>query len=240
MPVTVPGPRRNSEWAQPGGNPAKSMVHVALGDAATRVWSVSIGAGNSSRTRLVSEPVVGDGRVYTIDTLARVRAFNVETGAMVWEHQVRGENSPSETLFGGGVTFDGGRVYATNGSGDAAALDAATGNQVWMVKPGGPLRGAPTVAGDTVYALSQDSQLYALNAAERRDPLDRLGLVRARRRVRQRRARFRPEHRGRGLLLGRAHRLSLRERPGRLAGRAGAHRHLAPSSERFPTSTPIR
>ncbi len=57
---------------------------------------------------------------------------------------MRGENSPSETLFGGGVSYDGGRIYATNGAGDAAALDAATGNQLWMVKPGGPLRGAPT------------------------------------------------------------------------------------------------
>ncbi len=165
VPVTVPGPVANSEWGQPGGNAAKSMTHVALGNAATRAWSVSIGGGNSSRTRLVAEPVVADGRVYTIDTLARVRAFSADTGAMIWEHQVRGENSPSETLFGGGVSYDNGRIYATTGSGDAAALDAATGNQIWMVKPGGPLRGAPTVAGETVYALSQDSQLYALNAA---------------------------------------------------------------------------
>lgn len=164
IPVTVPGPVANSDWAQSGGNPAKSMGHVALGDAPRQVWSVSIGDGNSFRTRLVAEPVVADGRVYTIDTLARVRAFNLENGQEIWVHQVRGENSPPEALFGGGVTFDGGRIYATNGAGDVAALDAATGNRVWMVKPGGPLRGAPTVANDTVYALSQDSQLFALNA----------------------------------------------------------------------------
>jgi outer membrane protein assembly factor BamB len=78
---------------------------------------------------------------------------------------VRGRNSPGEALFGGGVSFDNGRVYATNGAGDAAALDAATGNVIWMVKPGGPLRGAPTVINDNVYAVSQDNQLYALNAA---------------------------------------------------------------------------
>ncbi len=164
IPVTVPAAAANTDWSQPGGNAAKSMGHVTLGDAPRQVWSVSIGNGNSFRTRLVAEPVVADGRVYTIDTLARVRAFNIETGQEIWTHQVRGEGSPPEALFGGGVTFDGGRVYATNGAGDVAALDAATGNQVWMVKPGGPLRGAPTVANDTVYALSQDSQLYALNA----------------------------------------------------------------------------
>lgn len=164
IPVTVPPAAANTDWAQSGGNAAKAMGHVALGDAPRQVWSVSIGAGNSFRTRLVSEPVVADGRVYTIDTLARVRAFNLENGQEIWSHQVRGENSPPEALFGGGVTYDGGRIYATNGAGDVAALDAATGNRIWMVKPGGPLRGAPTVATDTVYALSQDSQLFALNA----------------------------------------------------------------------------
>jgi outer membrane protein assembly factor BamB len=164
IPVTVPAPADNNDWAQPGGNAAKAMGHVALGASPTQVWSVSIGNGNSFRTRLVAEPVVADGRVYTIDTMARVRAFDIQTGRMIWEHQVRGENSPNDALFGGGVTYDGGRIYATNGAGDAAALDAATGAQVWMVKPGGPLRGAPTIANDTVFALSQDSQLYALNA----------------------------------------------------------------------------
>ena len=164
IPVTVPPAAANTDWAQSGGNAAKAMGHVALGDAPRQVWSVSIGDGNSFRTRLVAEPVVADGRVYTIDTLARVRAFNLENGQEIWSHQVRGENSPPEALFGGGVTYDGGRIYATNGAGDVAALDAATGNRIWMVKPGGPLRGAPTVATDTVYALSQDSQLFALNA----------------------------------------------------------------------------
>jgi len=70
-----------------------------------------------------------------------VRAFDVNNGSQIWEHQVRGENSPRETLFGGGVSYDGGRLYVTNGAGDVAALDAATGNQIWMVKPGGPCTG---------------------------------------------------------------------------------------------------
>ena len=68
-------------------------------------------------------------------------------------------------LFGGGVAFDNGRVYATNGAGDAAALDAATGAIVWMVKPGGPLRGAPTIGNENIYVISSDNQLFALNMA---------------------------------------------------------------------------
>ena len=164
-PVTVPAPVANTEWAQPGGNPSKSMVHVALGAAPARQWSVSIGSGSSQRARLASEPIVADGKVFTMDTRAVVRAFNAQTGGQLWETQVRGPQATSETLFGGGVSFEGGRIYATNGSGYAAALDANTGAQQWIVRPGGPLRGAPTVAGGSVYVVSQDNQIYALNAA---------------------------------------------------------------------------
>ncbi len=165
LPVQFPQAVTNPEWPQPGGNPAHAMIHVSLGDTPTQIWSVSIGQGSSTRARLASEPVVADGRVYTIDTSATVRAFNADTGAVIWEHQVRGENSPRETLFGGGVSYEAGRVYATNGAGDVAALDATTGSRAWIDKPGGPLRGAPTIAGDNVYVVSQDNQLYALNVA---------------------------------------------------------------------------
>ena len=163
IPVTVPAPYVNSDWAQTNGNAAKSMGHVALGDSLAQAWSVSIGSGSSIRARLASEPVVADGRVYTIDTRANVRAFDANTGGQVWSTQLRGENSPSETLFGGGVAFEEGRLYATNGAGDAAALDAATGAIIWQAKPGGPLRGAPTIGAENVYVMSQDSQIYALN-----------------------------------------------------------------------------
>jgi outer membrane protein assembly factor BamB len=163
--VTVPGPVLNADWPQPGGNAAKSSIHVALADAPAQAWSVSIGNGDSQAGRLAGEPMVADGRVYTIDTQARVRAFDVNNGSVIWEHQVRGENSPRETLYGGGVSYDSGRLYVTNGAGDVAALDAATGNQIWIAKPGGPLRGSPTIGNDNVYVVSQDNQLYALNAA---------------------------------------------------------------------------
>ena len=82
-----------------------------------------------------------------------------------WLGTYGGENSPGEALFGGGVVYDSGRLYATNGAGDAAAIDAATGAVLWTVKPGGPLRGSPTVGADNLYVLSQDNQLYALNVA---------------------------------------------------------------------------
>jgi len=179
VPVVPPAPVANTDWTQSGGNAAKSLGHVALGSALTRAWNVSIGSGSTNQGRLNAAPVIGGGRLYTIDTQAVVRAFNPETGAQLWQTQVRGENVSDDTLFGGGVSFANDRVFVTNGAGYAASLDAATGAQVWAVRPGGPLRGSPTVAAGNVYVVSQDNQLFALNEADGANLWSRSGSVEA-------------------------------------------------------------
>jgi outer membrane protein assembly factor BamB len=166
LPVTLPEPVVNTEWSQSGGNASKSMGHLALGNNLGEAFRVSIGEGSNLRARLASAPVVADGRVYTIDTTATVRAFNAETGAQVWATQFGTEKGNSASLFGGGVGYGGGRIFATNGLGFAVALDATNGGIVWQVRPGGPLRGAPTVAGDAIYVMSQDNQIYSLKASD--------------------------------------------------------------------------
>jgi outer membrane protein assembly factor BamB len=141
------------------------MGHLALGSALGTAWSVSIGEGNNKSARLASAPVVGGGRVYTIDAVGTVRAFDTRNGGQVWSAGF-GADVNRDSNYGGGVAYDNGRVYATNGSGYVVALDAATGGAAWTVKPGGPLRGAPTVAGDAIYVMSQDNQIYSLKTAD--------------------------------------------------------------------------
>jgi outer membrane protein assembly factor BamB len=181
--ISLPAAAPNTNWAQSGGNASKSVGHLALGAGTGQIWSATIGQGSESRARLASAPVVVNGRVYTIDSLANLRAFDARTGAQLWAVGVgraedrtggsfaiplvsSGSDGSRGLLFGGGVSFDSGRLYATNGVGDVEAFDAATGRPVWRARPGGPLRGAPTVANDNVYVTSQDNQLYALNPAD--------------------------------------------------------------------------
>ena len=166
LPFSLPVPTANTEWAQAGGNAAKSMGHLELGQSLGQAWAVSIGEGGSLRARLAAAPVVGDGRVYTIDTQATVRAFDAQSGATAWATQFGTERANRASLFGGGVAFDNGRIYATNGLGYVAALDARNGGIIWQVHPTGPLRGSPTVVGDTLYVITQDNQIYSLKTSD--------------------------------------------------------------------------
>ena len=159
--VVVPAPTVNPGWEQPGGNAAKSMGHLALPATPGVVWKAKI-AGSSPMARLAATPVVAGGRIYVTDSEAVVRAFNADTGALVWTTSLRAEKEGNRSLFGGGASFADGVIYSTTGLGDVAALDAATGAIKWKKRPGGPLRGAPTIANGHIYVVSSDNQLIAM------------------------------------------------------------------------------
>lgn len=163
--VTLPAPTANDAWSQTGGNAEKSMGHLTLADAPTRAWTAQIDGG-SNRQRLGASPVVADGKLFVVDVEATVHAFNAGTGAKLWSTSIVEGDANRAARFGGGVSFDNGRVYATSGLGDVVALGANDGAIAWRAKPGGPLRGNPTIANETVYVLTQDNQIYAINQTD--------------------------------------------------------------------------
>jgi outer membrane protein assembly factor BamB len=163
--VLLPPAETNADWPQAGGTADKSYGHPALAANPRRIWSAGI-AGSSNKRRLAASPVIGGGRLFVMDTNGLVSAFDAGTGARRWQHTFRVSGKTDSSVFGGGVSFDDGHVYVTTGLGEVAALDAATGNQLWTAKPAGPLRGSPTVAFGSVFVMTQDNRIHALNAAD--------------------------------------------------------------------------
>lgn len=163
--VMLPAPAVNADWTQSGGNAAKSMGQLALGASPTRAWSATIDGG-SPRERLAATPVVAGGKLFVVDVDATVHAFAADTGAGLWSTAMTEGKKNRAARFGGGVSYDDGKVFATDGLGDVVAMDAATGKELWRAKPGGPLRGAPTIANGNIYVLSQDNQMFALGEAD--------------------------------------------------------------------------
>lgn len=162
--VTLPEPYENAEWSQPGGNPEKTMGHLALAGSPRQAWSVSI-EGSTPKARLASAPVIMGGRLYVIDAGAHVIAMDAKTGSKLWQTALPPEGN-GRSLFGGGVSVVGDRAYASTGVGDVVALNIADGAIIWKKRPGGPLRGAPTLANGHVYVMSQDNQVFALNQTD--------------------------------------------------------------------------
>jgi outer membrane protein assembly factor BamB len=163
--VILPPATDNDAWAQPGGNASKSPGHVELGQGLARIWTATV-TGANPRARLAASPVVSDGRLYVVDTTARVTAFDANSGAQIWSNALEIEDDGKASRFGGGVSATNMMVFATNGVGDVAALAADTGALSWKKRPAGPLRGAPTLSNGNVYVMTQDNQIYALRQTD--------------------------------------------------------------------------
>ena len=59
LPFNLPAPVENPDWTQSGGNPSKSMGHLALGTALQRAFTVQAGHGSSLTARLAATPIPG-------------------------------------------------------------------------------------------------------------------------------------------------------------------------------------
>jgi len=164
--VVLPPARSNPEWAQVGGSASKSYGHLALAENPTKLWTASV-AGSSNRMRLAAAPVVGGNKLFAAGTDGVIVAFDKNTGAKLWtrgDGEMTKDQAPS--VFGGGVSYEAGKLYATNGVGEVKALNADTGEVLWKVTPAGPLRGSPTIAFGQLFVMTQDNQIISLNIAD--------------------------------------------------------------------------
>jgi outer membrane protein assembly factor BamB len=159
--VVLPRPYHNMSWPQEGGNAAHTMYHLALGDLPTEAWTADIGEGSASDQYLLAEPIVVDGVVYTMDALSTISAFKASDGSLIWQVDVEDEDE-DEGYFGGGVSYDQGRLFVATGFAEVFALDAEDGSKIWTQKVSGPSRAAPTVSDGRVYVITIDNQVHAL------------------------------------------------------------------------------
>ncbi|MCE9522316.1 MAG: PQQ-like beta-propeller repeat protein [Alphaproteobacteria bacterium] len=176
-PVKLPKPVINADWPQPGGYADNVMHHLSAAGELERVWGSSIGSGSSKTSRLTASPVISGGKIFTLDSEVNVSAFDAKSGDRLWNVDLTPEDEDAEDGFGGGIAFDGGRLFVSTGFGFVAALDAATGKEVWRRTTTVPFRAAPVVNGGRVFVATQENQMLALAADDGRVLWDHRGIA---------------------------------------------------------------
>ena len=167
--VYLPRPKLNPQWGQAGGNAKHVMGHLGAPGALQTVWAESAGDGSDSELRLLSTPIVANGIVYTIDVYSIVHALDANTGEEIWDVDVTSAEDEwfsfgGEGSMGGGIAYEGDRLFVTTGFAQVVALNAGSGEEVWRQSLPSPMRAPPTTANDRVYVITIDNQAYALDA----------------------------------------------------------------------------
>ncbi|MCK0151160.1 PQQ-like beta-propeller repeat protein [Marivita sp. S6314] len=159
--ANLPAITNNASWAQSHVSPFARVSNAALSANLTPVWSTSIGQGDKRRARIITDPVVADGRIFTIDSAGRVSATST-SGAALWSYSLVPLRDDASDALAGGLAYNNGRLYVTSGFGTVSAVDAATGQEIWTQRLQTSATGAPTVFGGLVYVVAGDSTAWAI------------------------------------------------------------------------------
>ncbi len=168
---------KNEYWPQAGGYPNHAMQNLALTSGTlSKIWSVSIGKGTQKNLPLIAQPVVFDGKVFTLDTEANVAAFELKSGKKLWTNFVR-PKSEDEQVISGGIAYSAGMLYVTNGYNELLAMNPANGGIYWRIKLPAPSRAAPTIMDGRVFVMTLDNRIIALDAKDGKKLWDYQGVA---------------------------------------------------------------
>ena len=161
-PLALPAPSVNASWTHKNGNTAHSLPHPALKRSLRQAWATPIGEGNERKHRITADPVVVNGRIYTMDSRSLVSA-HATSGGTVWTRDLTPPSESKDDASSGGLAIAGDTLYVTSGFGFVTALDAATGTPRWTQDLDAAASGAPTVQDGIVYLTTRDALGWAID-----------------------------------------------------------------------------
>ena len=162
--LLLPAQTGNADWTHRPNSPRYRTENAALAPRPQLAWSANIGVGDGKRQRITADPVVGQGRVFTLDAGATVTA-TATSGGTLWSRDLTPSGDRSDQATGGGVALADGTLYVSTSFGLLSALDAATGEIRWQQKLEATGSGTPTVLGDLVYLVSGGDTAWAIETA---------------------------------------------------------------------------
>lgn len=160
----IPEPVEVTEWPYPGHGPTQLPPHAVAAPTFQIAWRRGIGEGTGDGTRVTATPVASGGRVFVMDGMARVSAWDAASGARVWSVDLRESGNRDGEAFGGGLAIADGRLYVTSGFRFVAALNPADGSTVWRRNVDTPIHGAPTPSAGRVFYVDLNNNLHAVDA----------------------------------------------------------------------------
>jgi outer membrane protein assembly factor BamB len=164
--LIAPQEWQNEFWPQVGGYPNHSMQNLQLSNGPLKkAWSADIGQGSTDELPLTAQPIVVDGKVFTLDTDFQLSAFDIKSGKQVWNTNIA-DPDEDDPVIGGGISFASGVLYATNGYGEILALNPGNGEIIWRKPLAAPSRAAPTVMDGRIFITTLDNRLLALDASD--------------------------------------------------------------------------
>ena len=116
------------------------------------IWTRSVGE------EIRADSAISGNRAYIATRTGDVIAYTMSSGAEIWRQPLQ-----EEPVEAGSPTIVNDTLYIGAGDGSFHALNAATGERLWTGGMGGPISGSPAFADGTIYVVTDNGILYALD-----------------------------------------------------------------------------
>ena len=144
------------DWfSGPSGPKPAELPVLSNAQAATRLWSASIGAAEA----FVFTPALSGDNVYAASRSGTVTRLDARSGQAKWRVSV-GKRISS------GVGSDGVLAVVATDEGEVFALDAETGAVKWRARVSSEVLASPKLTDELVLVRSADSRIFAFGAGD--------------------------------------------------------------------------
>jgi outer membrane protein assembly factor BamB len=165
--IIVPEAEENASWDQVGGNTAHVLHNIKGPEELKKAWSASVGKGMNKRSSLLSEPVIADNTLFSIDSSATIYAIDAENGKKKWSAKLKPVNENDDsTIRGSGIAYGNNTIFATTGFADVIALNATNGEELWRTSLDSPIRIAPTVFNKQLFVIDINNTIVSLSTTD--------------------------------------------------------------------------
>lgn len=161
--IILPSPRNLTNWPQFHVNSTHNPDHLSLAAQPKELWRSNIGLGQDGRHFLLTEPVVANNTIFTVNGNMFVSAIDLNTGRIKWRLNLKIYGEIDEfTGVGLAIKEDGQILYVATPFGKILALDGTNGKKLWETYVAAPIHSAPVLSNKKIFVTTMDSRLVVL------------------------------------------------------------------------------
>lgn len=148
------------------GSPAGDRGKVFIGMQNGKVYALDAATGNvawafDTDSSIHASPAIFDGKVFIATRGGTLYAFDEDTGTVVWKANLGYKADATPSIYP-----ESGLVLTGTYGGYVKAFHANNGTPAWTSPFLGPIYSTTTVSGNTVYGVTQDGWMFALDKSD--------------------------------------------------------------------------
>lgn len=164
----------NTSWPDHRGSRLLNMPQLSQNPS--ELWSINIGASQTSEQRILQAPLVDNKKLFCLDSLGTLTAYTLEeapslhsskhlkTPQKLWHFETLSEEMKSQSIGSGFFSVWKNVIYLATSVGEIIALKSEDGSVLWKKSGFSPFRAAPCIFGDKIVVMSANNEVTAVKA----------------------------------------------------------------------------